>query len=332
MTMGEDGILRPNIIKPDILGKGEGSLIKPPGAGEGDDDGSNLATFDTEDEEEDEEDRVDAAESREALSAMLGLLGFPDLPATRTDLTQMAGRMVKLQNQLTEAIKDLQKSGADMAGAGSGEGAILGPPDPAVKTKIDALNDLQQQLKDAGLRLKDYAYQYFSDLSVKEQKVLPLSQAQTLRAYEEGLIGGDIAKRKLAELGMSEEDIGILIKGSNKEMAGKAEQAKREKGVDADTLLEAYESKALNANQVVLELKKKGFTEQDIRLVLKIIDNKKKEKEKEDAERKESKEPKNTTRRTTTTSGNGGSSSVNVNVNVDTAKLAREALERAKAR
>ena len=322
MVMGEDGILRPDIIKPEILGKG--GTIKPPNTGGGD--GSDIAAFDTE-EDDDEIDDPDGAESREALSNMLGLLGFPDLPATRTDLVAMAGRMTKLQNQLTQAIKDLEKESGGDPQAFAGAGDMAGPPDPAKATKIAAINDLQLQLQEAGQKLKDYAYQYFSTEATKDKKVLPLSQAQTLRAYEEGLIGGDLAKKKLIELGMSEEDVGILLKTSNKEMMDK----KSGGGIDTETILEGYTTGVIPAGEAIMRLKKKGFTEQDIRLVMKIIDAKAKEKADKEAEKDKGKK-KNTTTRTTTTTGNGGSKEVNVNVNVDTAALAREALQRARGR
>lgn len=310
-TAGEKdpNIINPPIIKPTILGKESGSSAP------------SLGDFATEDEEDND---PGAAENREALSAFLGLMGFPDLPATKTDLVNMAGRMMKLQAQITEQIKELQASGADLAGLGSGEGAIQGPPDPAVATKIAALNDLQTQFQEAGQKLKDYAYSYFSGT----EQPLTLSQAQIARAYSEGILNRDAATSKLAALGMAPNDVKIVLGLEDKAKADAS--AKPKKSLGADTILDGYKAGAVNANEVVSRLRQQGYSETDIRLVLKILD----------AEKKASKKDSGGTGSKGSSGSSGGTGAVksasggniNVNVKVDTAALAKEALARAQGR
>lgn len=215
----------------------------------------------------DQEDDADGLEERENLRKVLTAMGFPDLPATKTDLQNYANKMVQLNQQIDAAIKELQGSGADMAGAGN----IAGPPDPAVATKIAALNDLQTQLNQAADQFQNYAYAYFSDTT----KPLTLSQATITRAYGEGLIDRKNAAARLAAQGLNETDIGILLGLEDKQNA----DANKGKTLDAGTILDAYGSGALARDMASTRLQKLGYSYSDVSTLLKMADLEKKKKE-----------------------------------------------------
>lgn len=161
----------------------------------------------------------ESAKQREDLRKLLGLLGM-DLPISMTDLTNQSAKLMQLQEKAAQVIQDLQ----DEVGGGIGMEGAQGPATLETKTKLDALNDLQQQLKGGAELFKNYAYQYFAGT----EKPLTLSQGQIFQAYGKNLITAQDAADRLGKMGMEFDDVVILLKmeTAEKVAARKKEQAK----------------------------------------------------------------------------------------------------------